>query len=176
MKRLFSSKLNFRGFTLVETLVTTFILLLVSSIFLAVLTVGNDSWQINSGQTELQQEIRKAITHISDELRQSGASQISVEADGEVDTSAIFNVCNGMAGGNISWAPDSIQYALAGTELQRTEGGTDITVIAHNIASIEFIRESTTPEMVEVSLVAEKNTFKGLTITVSNIFDVNLRN
>ncbi|MBZ0165540.1 MAG: prepilin-type N-terminal cleavage/methylation domain-containing protein, partial [Candidatus Omnitrophica bacterium] len=82
---------NNLGTTLVETMVTVVIFSLIMTGFFAVSTVGENSFQVNRAQIELQQELRKSMETMMNDLRQAGnSSVIDVPANGNWYTSITF--------------------------------------------------------------------------------------
>src|SRR3989338_6756456 len=76
------------GFTLIESVVTVVIFSLIAGGIYTTMLAGDSSWHINSIQVELQQELRKAMNGMMDDLLQSGKSAITdVPADGNWHTS-----------------------------------------------------------------------------------------
>jgi len=180
------------GFSLVEVLVAVLIFAILSAAVSAVLLVGDASWQTNSVQVELQQELRKAMDWMKDELRQSGPVAISdgpTYPDGEWYPSITFQKANGIsAEGRIVWGSGdsdaTTQFLLGGTDnnqLQKIERDDDgniasTKVLAQNIQAVQFRRQSGALDIIEVELDAQKDTVKGNTITESLDFDVQMRN
>ena len=167
------------GFTFVETLMAIFIFSVIMTASYVTLLSGTFSWQINNTEIELQQELRKAVDWMAEDLRQAGTSSITnVPADGVWYATITFKISAGVNNGNILWAGSSTQYLLGGTgstQLQR-KIGSQTQVIAQNIASLQIRREAGTPKIVEVALRAEKRTPEGHLIQVSSNFNSRLRN
>ena len=184
-----------KGFSLVEVLVTVLIFSGLAAAVNAVLLVGDASWQTNNVQMELQQELRKAMDWMKDDLRQTGSAAITnvpvnpapdaVTYPDPADDPAYswystitFRMVSGVSGGKITWDSGTVQFVLGGTDssqLQRVEGSTT-KVIAQNIQSLQFRRLAAASNMVEVALQAQKDTFKGATINSSLEFKIQLRN
>ena len=184
-----------KGFTLIEVLVTVLIFAVLAAAINAVLLVGQASWQTNSVQMELQQELRKGMEWMKDDLRQTGPVAIAnVPVNPEVDsvtypdpdddpaydwyTTITFQMVTGISGNNIEWNDDVTQFILGGTnsdQLQRIENS--ITkVIAQNIQTLGFRRLEVEPDIIAVDLDWQKDTIKGNTITASLEFQVQMRN
>ena len=165
------------GFTLVESVVTIAIFSLIAAGIYATMVAGDNSWNLNSIQIEVQQELRKAMSGMKDDLMQSGSTAINdVPADGTWYTSITFYRSDGVSGGKILWNSDTTQFLLSGNQLQSIEGSTT-KVIAQNIQSLQFRRLTSAPEMVEVTLQAQKSGLKGGgAVTDSLDFKVKLRN
>ena len=168
------------GFTFVETLVTVLLYVMIAAACYTALIAGNSSWQLTSTMVELQQEFRKAMDFMTDDLRQAGSASITnVPADGVWYNTITFKKCNGVAGGNISWAGNTVQYVLGtgagANRLLHKSGGQD-KVIAQDIQTLQIRRSLSTPNLVEVSLLAQKNTSGGKLLSFNSNFSVRLRN
>lgn len=158
-----------RGFTLAEMMVTVVIFSFILGICYALFISGSDSWETNSTRVELQQELRKAMDWITQDLRQAGsASIVDVPADGSTYTSITFRKSAGVSGGNLVWDADTTRYFLGGAngnQLQRQIGSQTASVIAQNIQSLQFSRQGSASNIVDVSLQAQKTTLRGKTLT-----------
>lgn len=167
------------GLTLVEIIITLFILLLLIGAILTVLTTGRISWQIGDVRIELQQELRKGMDWITEELRQGGSSTISdVPADGSWYDTITFRKPEGVIDGNIVWEDEEIQYLLGGLngrQLLRKVGDEE-RVLANNILSFQVRRKPLTPDIVEIALQSEKRTIRGHLIELDLNFQLKLRN
>lgn len=167
------------GFSLVEMLLTALIFFLTTTAFMLIILSGSSTWQINNMQLEVQQEIRKSMDWMKEDLFAAGVSTITnVPADGNWYSAISFKKSMGINNGNIIWSP-LIQFALGGTnssELQRTLGAGGAKVIAHNLKTLQFRRHSTTPDLLEVSIKTEKTTSQGSKSTSTFNFKVKLRN
>ncbi|MBN1870752.1 MAG: prepilin-type N-terminal cleavage/methylation domain-containing protein [Candidatus Omnitrophica bacterium] len=172
---------SLEGYTLIEVLVTVTIFAVLAGAINMVLLVGESSWQTNSVRIELRQELRKAINKMEDELRQTSPVAITAGptvANGSTSASITFYLPTGVSGNSITWSANTTQYKLGGTDsnqLQRIEGG-NTEVIAQNIQSLTFSRAAATPDIIDVSLVAQKDTIKGIPLTVNFAFGVQMRN
>lgn len=174
------------GFTLIELMVVIFIFLIISAAVYGILTIGRQSWYIGSTQVELQQEVRRGMDRMIRELRQSGQNTIvDVPADDSSYSTITFQIPEDTDGdgdviddgGNIEWG-SQITYSLGGLnnqQLLRSSGGTS-TVLANNVINLQFKRSSTTPNILEISLQAEKDTVRGRTIQLTLSSQVSLRN
>ncbi|MBI5149864.1 MAG: prepilin-type N-terminal cleavage/methylation domain-containing protein [Candidatus Omnitrophica bacterium] len=175
-----------RGFTLVEAMVTVIIFTFILGICYTLLISGSDSWETNSARVELQQELRKAMDWIAQDLRQAGSASITnVPADGATYTSITFRKSAGASGGNLVWDSNTTTYSLGGTggtQLLRQVSGQTASVIAQDIQSLQFSRQASTANVVDVSLQAQKTTLRGKTlagktpIQASLILKIYLRN
>ncbi len=170
-----------QGFSLVEVLVTVMIFAALTAAVATVLFVGQSSWQNNSVQAEMQQELRKAMDWMKGDLRETTATAITAgptSADDTAYTSITFYLPTGVSGNAITWSANTTQFVLGGTganELHRIENSVT-RVIAHNIQSLGFRRMAAAPNIIEIILQAQKNTIKGSTVTLNLTFDIQMRN
>jgi len=179
--KIFSKKTNLKesaGFTLTEILVAVSLYSLIAVACFVAFITGNRSWQVNKAQLEIQQELRKAMDWMIEDLRQSGSSAIvDVPSDGVWYNSLTFKMAEGINNGNISWS-DDVQYDLGGTnsnQLLRQTGGEE-KVLAQDITSLLFRRQVSTPASMEVSLTAQKTTPEGQALSQDLNFQIKLRN
>ncbi|MBI5024365.1 MAG: prepilin-type N-terminal cleavage/methylation domain-containing protein [Candidatus Omnitrophica bacterium] len=158
-----------RGATLVEMMVTVIIFAFILGICYSLLISGSDSWETNSARVELQQELRKAMDWITQDLRQAGsASIVDVPADGATYTSITFRKSAGVSGGNLVWDASTTRYLLGGTggtQLLRQVGSQAASVIAQNIQSVQFSRQAGTANVASVSLQTQKTALRRKMLT-----------
>jgi type II secretion system protein J len=165
-----------RGFTLSEVLMSVFIFSILSAACYTIMASSSSSWQVNRVRIQLQQELRKSQSWMMHELRQSGASVITdVLANGNPYTTITFRTSTGVSGGSATWTVNTIQFGLNGTQLQRVSGGVT-KVLAQNISVFQVRRQAATPDLVEVTLQAQRSVPSSPTITANLSFKVQLRN
>lgn len=168
------------GFSLVEVMVTMFIFSILVTGLYASLAAGENSWQVNKTKMELQQELRKAVEWMKYDLQEAGSGSITnVPADGAWYSTITFKTPDGVtSSGAINWSSDTTQFILAGTnsnELHRIIGSTT-KILAQSISSLHFRRQSTSSEILEVGLIAQKDTDKGISVSSQLMLEVQLRN
>lgn len=66
-----------RGFTFPEVLVTLMIFSFLTAAISAVMLVGNSTWQSNSVEVELQQDLRQAMLWMKNDMQQTGDASLS---------------------------------------------------------------------------------------------------
>ena len=164
-KKNFSTFLKTRdGFTLGEMMVTAAIFSFILGICYTLFISGSNSWETNSVRVELQQELRKAMDWVSQDLRQAGSASITnVPADNATYTSITFRKSAGASGGNLVWDANTTRYFLGGADgnqIQKQVGAQTASVIVQNIQSLQFSRQVSTPNIVDVSLQARKTTLR----------------
>ncbi len=168
-----------KGSTLAEMLVVMFIFSLMMGGIFTASAAGQDVWHTNKARVEVQQDLRKAMGWIKEDLRQAGPSSIvDVPADGVEYSQITFKRPSGVSGGSIVWEANAIEYdqdVTDSTLLERVVGASE-QIIATNIKSISFKREISTPYLVEVAIVGEKGSLTGKRITYAVDFEVQLRN
>lgn len=175
-----------KGLSLVEVLVTVVLLSFIMGVCYALLISGSDSWETNNARVELQQELRKGTDWITRDLRQAGSASITdVPANGTTYTSITFYKGAGASGGNLVWDSNTTKYLLGGsgsTQLQRQIGAQTPAVVAQDIQVLQFSRSSSNPNVVNVTLQAQKATPRGknlsgkTSIQASMSFKIYLRN
>jgi prepilin-type N-terminal cleavage/methylation domain-containing protein len=173
-----------KGFTLLETMIVLLIFGIVLGAIFTAMTMGRLSWYSGDAQVEVQQETRKGLSRMVRELRQTSSSFLQdgqgedVPADGRYYGKITFKMPAGLDdSGGIVWS-DDITYSLGGLnnkQLLRTEGGQSI-VLANNITLLQFRRGSTTQELLEINLQAEKKTIREQIIQSTLSSQVKLRN
>lgn len=173
-------KLNKSGFTLVEMIVTILIFSILIGGLYASLHLGAESWGTNKTSIELQQELRKATEHIKNELLEASPSSITnVSANGIPETYINFKIPQGVSNGTILWDPNSIQFALGGTNttnLIRSTANGSSKVIATDISAIEFTRQTLTPNVLDIKITAQKSTSGNRDLSQQTEFKISLRN
>ncbi|HLF19114.1 MAG TPA: prepilin-type N-terminal cleavage/methylation domain-containing protein [Candidatus Omnitrophota bacterium] len=164
------------GFTLVEAMVAVILFSLLFGASMLIYLSGNESWHTNSVRLELQQEIRKGMSKVMDDLRQAGTSVVSINADGTWNPTISFRTVTGVSGGSASWSTNLITYSVSSDQLVRQVGLSTPGVVAIDIDSVQFRRQASTPDIVEVNLVAQGTTYRGRTLSISADFSIQLRN
>ncbi|MBI5873879.1 MAG: prepilin-type N-terminal cleavage/methylation domain-containing protein [Candidatus Omnitrophica bacterium] len=165
-----------KGFTLIEVLVVVFLASIIFSALFMVMSSGRTTWYSADTQISLQQEMRKAMRQIADDMRQSGISQISIPADSTTYSSISFNVSEGAgASGVINWSSSPINFSLSGGQIIRTDGSTT-RVLANNITSLGFTRQFTSPKVVRTNITAQKTSAFGGVLNATLDSAVALRN
>lgn len=175
------SRLEKRGFTLVEIIVVVFLFSIIFAAIFSVLATAKNSLSSGESQISVQQACRNGLDAMIKELRQGSISTIQdVPPDG-VDYSAItFQIPLSIGASGITWS-SVIQYSLGGlngSQLLRTQSGAQ-RVLGNNISAVSFSRSASDPNVVNISITAEKNTFPGFTARQSTITltsQVKLRN
>lgn len=170
-----------KGFTLLEILVVVFLFSIVSAAIFSVLATGRNSLSAGESQIGVQQACRNGLDSMIKELRQAGVSTIiGVPANGTDYSSIAFQIPTAIAATGITWS-SNIQYALGGlnnAQLLRTQSGSQ-RVLANNISALSFNRSAANPNVVNISVTAQKNTFPGFTArqsTITLVSQVKLRN
>lgn len=165
-----------KGLTLVEVMVVIFISTVVISALMMVMSTGRRTWYLGDAQVAVQQELRKAMTQMADDLRSSGESKVLLPADGNTYGSISFSVAQGITGGGlINWSSDSISYGLSSGQVIRTFGA-GTRVIANNITQLTFARNAASPKVVRINLTATKATPFSQTLNASVYSAISLRN
>ena len=170
-----------KGFTLVELMIVMLIFSIILGAMFAVMNMGKASWHSGDTQIQVQQEARKGMDRIVKELRQTGTSTIiGVPPDGNLYNTITFRIPDedGIdANGNIEWG-NQIAYSLGGLngqQLLRTEGE-GLEVLANRVVNLQFRRQATTPNIVEITLQSQKTTIPGHLISATLNSQIRVRN
>lgn len=168
------------GFTLTEMIVGVFIFLILASVMFVILATGRNAWQIGDVRIQLQQELRKGREAMLEDLRQAGISTIvGVPADGNTYNTITFRMPYSVVNGVIVWG-EQIQFLLGGLNnrqlLRRRLTVNEDRILANDITSLEIIRQSETPKILDITLKADKTTYSGTRIESDLNFQVKLRN
>ncbi len=167
------------GFTLVEVMITFVVFMLIIGVIIGVLITGKASYYISSAHIDLQQDLRRGMDWVIDELRHAGSgSIINVPPDDAWYTTIAFRKPSGVVGGYVAWDLNTVQYALGGInnrQLLRIFAG-EQWVLANNITSFQVRRTSSGPGVVEVQLQADKRAISGHLISDSLTCQLKLRN
>lgn len=165
-----------KAFTLFEVLVVVLLASVVFAGLFLVMSSGRTTWYSADTRIALQEELRKAMRQISDDLRSSGATQISIPADGAAYSSVSFNISEGAFGaGAVNWSTDAINYSLSSGQIIRARGA-DNRVIANNITNLIFVRQVASSRVVRINVTASKSTVFGGVLNASLDSAVALRN
>lgn len=141
-----------KGYTLVEVMVVMFILAVLAGGMFMVMSSGRQTWDLSEARTALQLELRKAMSRISDDLKQSSTNQTFIDSGltiqfptGLAYSAIYFKVPQGIsnATGAIEWNSSSVSYALGNNTVIRTVTGSGISEalnISSNIIGMNFTR------------------------------------
>ena len=136
-------------------------------------------WEMSKTKTELQQELRKGMDWMIYELRQAGNLSIqNVPANGNWYSTITFQIPSGVTAGTLTWNASSIQFVKGGSgsnQLLRISGG-NTKILGQYFQSLQFRRQSATPDILEVAMQAQKNTDRGRQVNYQLNFNVELRN
>lgn len=165
-----------KGVSIPELLMATMIFLMLVSGVYASLAAGNASWQVNSTRTQLRQNLRNSMDNMVHYLQEAGSSSVvNVPADGSVYDTITFKTAINVTMSGVVWDSSNTVFQRNGTNLERTTGaGTQ--VLAQNISALGFSRQSTSPDIMEVSITAFDTTNNGLDVTEQLDFQVKMRN
>lgn len=145
-----------RGFTLVEILVTTLILAFLVAGIYAVLSVGNIVFREDINLVELQQQARRAIDGMINEIRESKSSEITLS---EGNTRIAFNIPPEVYGnpwvGPINYYRDinDVNSDTVTDQVIREYPVGTMKILANDITSLDF---SVTGDIVAIQLSASR--------------------
>lgn len=174
-------RLKKTGFTLLEIIITVFLFSIISAAIFSVLAAAKNSLSAGESQVIVQQACRSGLDAIVKELRQAGPSTIPDVPSNGINYSAItFQIPASLSAAGITWS-SNIQYSLGGMngkQLIRTQSGNQC-ILGNDISAVSFNRSAANPNVVNISVTAQKNTFPGFTArqsTITFVSQVKLRN
>lgn len=160
-----------KALTLIEIMIVILLFSVLLTAIFSVLATARSSWKSGSSKLTVQQEARRGMSSIVKELRQAVLSGIDgVPPDGSYYTSVTFQIPVSISESGVVWS-NNIQYSLGGldnTQIIRTQDGNQ-RVAANNISALTFNRAVSTPDIINVSITAQKNTFPGFSAIQSSI-------
>ena len=153
-----------KGFTLIELMVASIIFAIITGTTFSILTISRRSWEINTNRVLIQQEIRRSMTSMLKEIRAASAIDPSTFAGGISDDFIRFTLQG-----------QTVEYALAGNQLQRTDvTAGDTTIMANEINDVQFMLIG--GDTIHIFLSAQKTTGLGHLLQASLNSQVLLRN
>lgn len=144
-----------RGFSLIELMITLLIFSILLGAIYSAMSMGRTSFQTGDIQIAVQQETRKAMDKLSKEIREASSVNLT--------NAYPFTI----------WG-ENIKYEVNNNQLLREAQGQSPTVLANNVTSIQFSLFG--GDMVYITLIAQKNTFLGRSLTATLNSQVTLRN
>lgn len=176
------------GFTLVEIIVTAFILVIIIGALIAVLNIGNFSNSISTAKLELQQDVRRTIDWIVKDLRQTQRTKLTVinEAgssvlfvdlvNNEIFTDPQFRICQDHDGTNVIWSSNQIGYTFDALnhKVIRTDSAGSQSWAFNNISNLEFRKIGM--DMLSITVSGEKTVRGNIKPTYTLQTEVKLRN
>jgi type II secretory pathway pseudopilin PulG len=133
-----SSPVKKKGTTLVEVLIVTIILVAVFFILLLVLNSGYISNSINLTKIQAQEEARRVMDWIVNDIRQTTAAEI--KSNSPTSSYLKFRVYDNYTSGNPVWSSGNITYTYNDgiNRLTRLDENTGVTVYFDNITQAPF--------------------------------------
>jgi prepilin-type N-terminal cleavage/methylation domain-containing protein len=170
-----------KGFTLTETLVAILIMTIIFGGVLMTMTVGQRSFFTGNVETDLREQITRAVMAMDSEISQTKPTRTDLDI-GETGNSITFSVPNDIDGdgtvvdsmGSIEWSAVNITYSLnASNQIIRTSAGAS-RVIANNIISLQFQR--TQDKLIQVDITAQDTSNLGRLIQDTEQAVIKMRN
>ncbi len=184
------------GFTLVEVLLATAILVVISAIMMSFLIQGSSLWQFITNQSDLRSTARNAMNYMTQELRNSTRTSSEIPSvnlsipSTPNNNSVDFYLPRDLDGngyiidslGATEWDKSNkiqYQYVPGLKELRRLEKGNQY-IIARDVATIEFEDHSINPVLrnneLKIILTLERLTPQKRTVSTTLTSVVKLRN
>ncbi len=175
-----------KSFTFVELIVVSVLMAVMIGMLLAFLMQTRSILQTTDITTTLYEDARRAISNMTQELRRTTLSQITITQDSpQVGTDSLSyklpadDDSDGepdLTGSSIDWGTTiTISLDLGTGNLVRTQG-VDAYVLAKNVESINFSLSSVYSNELEIGLVLEKTSYRGRDYNVTSTSIINMRN
>ena len=146
-----------RGFTLLEVMVASAILLILAASLTTLLTLGQGVWQDTDNRLVIVQEARRALSEIALDLLHSSLTappqDLTIGAGGSTLT---LQIPQSISNGVVTWG-DVIRYQLGGNgaQLVRENLTTNQTrVVANYITGVTFA--TVTPGVIGITINSQK--------------------
>ena len=169
------------GLSLIELIIVVFLFSIMTGAIFMLLGTARSCWKSGGSQLSVQQDARRGLNTMAKELRQARLSTISgVPADGTGYSSITFQIPQSISAAGTTWSTN-IQYTVGGlnsSQLLRTQDANQ-RVLANNISSLSLSRNAPTPDIINIALGVQKNTFPGLSAiqtTITTATEVKVRN
>ena len=164
-----------KGFTLVETLVSLALFSMMMVLVGLVLQRSQEQAALNDAKLILQNNLREALYKMSQEIRESAPSRVTVAADG---SSVTFQVpANISTSGTITWStPITYQIGGNGSQLIRADGTGQNTVYANDVQGLTFTSNGAPLKGVVYSVTGQRVLTNGRIISLTSNGEAELRN
>ena len=164
-----------KGFTLLEILLTAAISTIIMAGAFTLLRVSNDQFRFIHSKMTLEEDLRRALFKMAQEIRQTSYTKITNFGTGNTLSGTTINFrvpvpapdASTLVDSNYSplWAAD-INYALDSNTRQITRtsvenGETKESVLANNVTTLTFSRPSATSGLVTITAAAQQELSDG---------------
>ena len=184
---------GYRGWTFIEMVVVTVVLIVVITGVLVFLNIQSDFWELSTTQTDTRSDVERAMADMTKELRLARrvtpgvAPNITVAPGNAAITFYVPTDMDGLTGvldsiGNVEWNtanPIQFTYDAASQQLRRIEGGVT-RVLANDVTSATFRDQATDNTLlaneVKMALTIQRTTPHRRTVPASATTVVRLRN
>lgn len=184
---------NKQGFTLIEVMFASVILMLIAGVLYGTLSAGSKAYASGTTLSDLQNQTRLVLDQMAEEIRQSGASVLTVIPFGVDSEYLQFQVNEGYDGTSITWSDTIWNYAwYAPGEYDNglddnSNGLIDemsihrATATAEESTLTDWLKEGTlnfslSGSVLTISLTLERPDGNGGTVSASGEVAVELRN
>lgn len=182
------------GFTLVEVLVASIILVMLIGILAATVMGTRSIFEASDISVILQADARAAINKMDLDLRRTNKDQISIVQNDPISgcDAIVYHLPSDSdqdgipdldSGGNLIWDTNAITIRLdsGGTQrLQKEVQGGNIEILGSNVKKINFIDRNIDASLyfdeIKIILELEKTTSKGRTFSFDSTTIINMRN
>jgi len=165
------------GFTLVEIIIVTVILLMVTGVLFMVMNVGDISYSLNSEKIALYERARVALYWITRDVRQTTAAEILSDSNNPSSSHIKFRICSGFETDSPQLTSEYIEYTYDSNEqrLTRRDNNNNFTLTFGNITAAPFdITEPADSKL--IVNIKMQNTVRGRPLTARLHSEIKIRN
>lgn len=162
-----------KGFTVVELVIVMAVSSLIIIGLFSAFAIGNEQIQLGQTKMTLESSVKEALYKMSQEIRQSAPDQITI-AEGNLSIQFLVPDPAALAEADytVDWGnAHTIQYAIGGmdnNQIIRTDTTTNQTsVIANDITSLQFTGDAAQPEIVTITVSAQRTLISGHVVPVT---------
>lgn len=175
--------MKIKGFSLIEIILVVSMFSILMFVTYLIMDTSRKAWFVSEVSGELRQNIIRTFMRMETELKETRPSQVSLLVGG-TSSNLTFRVpfdsdsdgdCLD-SNGNVEWSED-ITYSLdpVSHQIKRTVSGVS-TVIANNIAVLQFRRPVASSNRLQIDITARKNTLDKRVIQDPGQIIVKMRN
>lgn len=176
VNKIFSKNQILSAFTLVETMISTAILVMIAGVMASLLLVGQGHVSTIEDIIERDSLVQVAFMKIQQEFRNLGEeSFVSFASDGLWDSTVTYQIPSSISDSGITWDSNLVTLSLSDQALIRSHNGVDQTLVS-NLDSLRFKRDALSPDVVVIEIQKQDRNSQG--IIYQKIFEssVYLRN
>lgn len=161
--------LNQRGFSLLEMMLVIAISTVMMYVLFAALRAGDRQIQAAQVKMAIQESAREGLYRMIQEIRMSAPGRIDITGEDTIEFEIPDEGDRVTEGYQINWdSAQTVRYERGGdggNQIIRTNVSTgEVSVIGNDITALEFEGNDASPEIVTITLSAQRETVDGRTV------------